>query len=118
VSVLERLVGDDPELIREFLHDFRGSAARISVELRAACAASQTRAAAAAAHKLKSSAFAVGAFALAELCAAMEEEGKAGDVEALGVLLPRFEAAMSAVEIHLESLRGQSTAVETGCNAN
>ncbi len=102
VSVLEGLVGDDPELIREFLQDFRVSASQISVELRAACAAGQTKAAVAAAHKLKSSARAVGAFALGELCAAMEEEGQAGNSDALAVLLPRFEAEMAVVERYLE----------------
>ena len=101
VSVLKGLVGDDPELIHEFLHDFRASAASIAVELRAACAVGQTKTAVAAAHKLKSSARAVGAFALGELCAAMEEEGQTGDSDALNVLLPRFETEMVVVEIYL-----------------
>jgi len=64
VTVLEGLVGDDPALVREFLQDFRSSAAKITAELRAACVANHTAAAAAAAHKLKSSAHAVGALAL------------------------------------------------------
>ena len=102
VSVLEGLVGDDPDLVHELLQDFRISAAKIAVDLRAACVASQTKAAAAAAHKLKSSALAVGAFALGELCAAIEEEGKAGDIEALSVLLHRFETEMAVVEGYLD----------------
>jgi HPt (histidine-containing phosphotransfer) domain-containing protein len=102
VSVLEGLVGDDPALVREFLEDFRSSASKITLELRAACATGQTTAAVAAAHKLKSSALAVGAFALGELCATMEEEGKGGDRDALKVLLPRFEAEMAMVEGYLD----------------
>ena len=102
VNVLKGLVGDDPALVHEFLHDFRNSAAQIALEMRAACATGQTKAAAAAAHKLKSSALAVGALALGELCAAMEAEGKAGDKEALSVLLPRFEAEMAGVEDYLD----------------
>ena len=105
VSVLEGLVGDDPELVREFLKDFRGSAAEIASELRAACSTGQTKAAVAAAHKLKSSARAVGASALGVLCEAMEQEGKASDTDALNVLLPRFETEMALVEDYLDKLR-------------
>ncbi|HTE43107.1 MAG TPA: ATP-binding protein, partial [Steroidobacteraceae bacterium] len=104
VTVLEGLVGDDPEIIHEFLHDFRHSAAKITLELRAACVAGETKGVVDATHKLKSSALSVGAFALGKLCAAMEEEGKGGDVDALAVLLPRFEAEMAAVDDYLERL--------------
>ena len=102
VKVLIGLVGDDPDLVREFLQDFRVSAAKIAAELRAGCAVGQTTAVVAAAHKLKSSARSVGAVALGELCAAMEEEGKAGDSNALAVLLPRFEAEMAVVNQYLD----------------
>ena len=104
VSVLEGLVGDDPAVISEFLRDFRSSAARIAVELRAAFQVGQTAAVSAAAHKLKSSARSVGALALGELCAEMEQAGKVGDTEALAVLLPRFEAEMAVVDKYLGSL--------------
>ncbi len=103
VKVLKALVGDDLGLIREFLQDFRNSAARITLELRAACAACQTKPAADAAHKLKSSARAVGALVLGDLCSAMEEEGKAGNCDALTMLLPRFEAEMAVVENYLDT---------------
>jgi HPt (histidine-containing phosphotransfer) domain-containing protein len=103
VRVLEGLVGNDPVLIREFLQEFRTSAAKIAAELRAAYATSQITAIVAAAHKLRSSALAVGAIALGELCAVMEEEGKAGSSDALTVLLPRFEAEMTAVENYLDT---------------
>jgi PAS domain S-box-containing protein len=102
VNVLKALVGDDPAMLQEFLQDFRRSAETIAAELRAACAAGDAQAVAAAAHKLKSSSRAVGAVALGELCAALEEEGKAGDTEALAVLLPRFEAQWALVQLYLE----------------
>jgi PAS domain S-box-containing protein len=102
VTALKALVGDDPGLVREFLQDFRASAARIALDLRAACAARQSRAAADAAHKLKSSARAVGAVALSDLCAAMEEKGRADDRDALTALLPRFDAEMTRVDDYLE----------------
>jgi PAS domain S-box-containing protein len=104
VSALKELVGNDPDIVKEFLWDFRNSAAKITAELRAACSANQTAAAAAAAHKLKSSSRAVGAFALGELCAAIEEEGKSGEFDSLAALLPRFETELANVEAYLDKL--------------
>ena len=104
VSVLKALVGDDPAVIREFLHDFRVSAAKTAAELKVACENGQAAQAGALAHKLKSSARSVGALALGELCADMEQAGKAGQVEALTALLSRFEAEMAAVDEYLGSL--------------
>jgi len=104
VSVLKALVGDSPDIVREFLLDFNGSATKIAQELRAAYAAQHTTDAAAAAHKLKSSAFSVGALALGELCAAIELEVKSGGIDALTALLPRFEAEMAAVKIYLDNV--------------
>ncbi|MDO8466495.1 MAG: Hpt domain-containing protein, partial [Gallionella sp.] len=102
VNVLKALIGDDEATIREFLHDFRLSAAKIAAELRTACAAGETAAAGALAHKLKSSSRSVGALALGELCAAMEKAGKAGNTEALAALLPQFERELASVESFLE----------------
>jgi PAS domain S-box-containing protein len=102
VNVLKALVGDDDATIRDFLHDFRISAAKIAVELRAACAAENATQAGALAHKLKSSARSVGALALGELCFEMEQAGKAEDTAALAVLLPKFEQELASVEGYLE----------------
>jgi CheY-like chemotaxis protein/HPt (histidine-containing phosphotransfer) domain-containing protein len=104
VSVLKALVGDDPAVIREFLHDFRISATKTAVELKAACENGQAIQVGALAHKLKSSTRSVGALALGELCAEMEQAGKAGQVEVLTALLPRFEAEMAAVDAYLDTL--------------
>jgi PAS domain S-box-containing protein len=101
VNVLKALVGDDAATIAEFLHDFRISADKIAAELRTACAAGNTAAVAAAAHKLKSSARSVGALALGDLCDEMEQAGKADQVKTLTALLPRFEAEMAAVNEYL-----------------
>ena len=103
VNVLKALVGDDPAVIREFLHDFRLSAAKIAAELKAACNNGQAGQAGAQAHKLKSSARSMGALALGELCAAMEQTGKSGQAEALTALLPRFEAEIATVDEYLGS---------------
>jgi len=104
VNVLKALVGDDAAVVREFLQDFRASTARVSAELRAACQEGQAKAAGAIAHKLKSSARAVGALALGELCAAMEQAGKDDANETLATLLPRFEQALLVMDASLDSL--------------
>ncbi len=105
VGILEELVGNDPAVISEFLRDFRTSSGRIAAEIRNACQAGQAQTAGAAAHKLKSSARSVGALALGELCAEMERTGKAGDMQALNALLPRFEAELDAVDAYIDSLQ-------------
>ena len=102
VNVLKALIGDDEAMIREFLHDFRISAAKIAAELRTACAVGEIAAAGGLAHKLKSSSRSVGALALGELCAAMEKAGKGGDAGALAVLLPQFEQELAGVERFLD----------------
>jgi len=102
VNVLKALVGDNEEIIRDFLHDFRLSAEKIAAELRTTCAAGQAAVAGALAHKLKSSARSVGALALGELCAAMEQAGKVGDMKTLAALLPKFEAELASVVGYLD----------------
>ncbi|MDP2825475.1 MAG: PAS domain S-box protein [Sulfuritalea sp.] len=104
VSVLAALVGDDPAVIRDFLLDFRRSATDIAAELAAACSTGQATAAGAAAHKLKSAARAVGALKLGDLCADIEQAGKAGDRDALAALLSRFAQELAAVNERLDSL--------------
>jgi len=103
VKVLVALVGDDAAVIREFLHDFGTSATQIALELRNACRSGQPLLTAAAAHKLKSAARSVGALALGECCAAMEQAGKAGDTLLLRALLAQFDQELARVEAFLQA---------------
>jgi PAS domain S-box-containing protein len=103
VSVLVALVGNDPEVINDFLQDFRHSATLIATELKTAFTAGKAAEAGALAHKLKSSARAVGALGLAKLCVAIEQAGKAGQLEVLAELLPRFEDEIIAVNNYLDT---------------
>ena len=104
VSVLEELVGDDPKVINEFLQYFRSNATQIAEEMKTAYAAGQSGQVGALAHKLKSSARSVGALKLGELCAAIEQAVKAGQIEILPLFLSGFEAEMAAVAGYLEVL--------------
>jgi two-component system, sensor histidine kinase and response regulator len=75
-----------------------------AVELTRACEDGAAVQAGAVAHRLKSSARSVGARALGDLCAELEQAGNAGRSEVLATLLPRFVAEMAAVDDYLGSL--------------
>ncbi|ABB74859.1 multi-sensor hybrid histidine kinase [Nitrosospira multiformis ATCC 25196] len=104
VHILEQLVGNDPAVINEFLQDFRASARKTAEELQAACLAGDAKIAGGIGHKLKSSARSIGALQLGELCAQMEQAGKAGDMTRLNELLPSFESEFAAVDKYIGSL--------------
>ena len=98
ISVLTALIGNDSAVLHEILGDFRNSKEHIATELRSACAAGLWAAAGAAAHKLKSSARAIGALALADLCESMESAGAAGDCARFAGLQPLFDAQLILVD--------------------
>jgi CheY-like chemotaxis protein/HPt (histidine-containing phosphotransfer) domain-containing protein len=104
VDVLAALIGDNPDIINEFLMDFRRSADQIAAELKMTYETGEAAQVSKLAHKLKSSASSVGAVELAQLCAAIEQAGKTDQLEVLASLLPRFEIEMTAVDSYLESL--------------
>ncbi|GMV60284.1 MAG: hypothetical protein AMXMBFR72_33750 [Betaproteobacteria bacterium] len=104
VEVLKSYVGDDPAVLRNLLAEFLHSTKKQAVELRVACTDKDTRQAAAVAHKLKSSARAVGALALGDLCAEIERAGKAGDLDAVAERIAPFDAALAQVEADIAGL--------------
>ena len=106
VQVLERLVGNDPAVVLEFLTDFRASAEQMAAQLKADCAADRPPQAAGQAHKLMSAARAVGALALGELCAELEVAGQAGRLDSLATLIPLFEDEFAAVIVFIDSFQG------------
>jgi CheY-like chemotaxis protein len=103
-GALEALVGSDPDVIQEVLKDFSSSAARLAAELATACALGDTTNAGELSHRLKSSARAVGAARLGELCASIEDAASANRVAVLAALIPRFDAEMAAVQAYLREL--------------
>ena len=104
IAVLRGIVGDDPEIVRELLTDYQQSVGKLASELRTHCDAGRGREAGAIAHKLKSSSRSVGALALGDLCAELENAGKAGDLAMLANWARQFDAALVAVEQALEQL--------------
>ena len=69
------MFGDDEDTLREILQDFVVPARNIVCEIEEAYEAKPAAGVGAAAHKLKSSSRAVGANALADLCAELEAAG-------------------------------------------
>ena len=104
IRILEQLVGNDPAVITECLRSFRASATTTAAELNAAYHAGQAAQIEAAAHKLKSSARSVGALALGELCAGMEEACATNHTEGLATLFHPFKEEMAALDEYLGSL--------------
>ncbi len=102
VSVLQNLVGEDPQIVREFLEDFRRSATLIVTELHAAWQSGALADLGAAAHKLKSSARTVGAMELGHRCEQIESAVNGGDTAAIEGLLAQFTQAFAAVDQYLE----------------
>ncbi len=107
LRVLKGLVGDDPEILRELLVEYRISAGRLATELQAARAADDLRRIGAIAHKLKSSSRSVGAMALGDVCAELENASRTGARAAVLQGLAQFEARLQAVDAHLGDLLAQ-----------
>ncbi len=99
---LANVIGDRPETIREFLGGFNKNCREAALELARAFAASSARDAEFIAHRLKSSARAVGAFALGDICDAMEQAGNAHDVESLNRLFTQFQTEVKFVSQEID----------------
>ena len=108
VAVLQALVGDDPRIVREFLTDFRASAGRLAMELRAAVTLDDARQIGAIAHKLKSSSRSVGALALGDRCAELENACRGGVREAIVHGVTQFEAAWSTADTEIGHILGRT----------
>ncbi|MDP3863077.1 MAG: response regulator [Rhodoferax sp.] len=98
VTVLEALVGDDPAIVNEFLTVYLASSRDIMEEMRVILAAGDSCQVGALAHKLKSSSRAVGALALGDLCAELENLGKTEDMAAIEKAMVQFKAHLTMVE--------------------
>ncbi|NDK38985.1 response regulator [Pseudoxanthomonas gei] len=104
VSVLQALIGPDPETNRKLQRQFQASAAEIASKLGRYCLGGESRLASEQAHKLCSAARAVGALALGALCAELETAGKENDAAALARLWILFERELQAVNSFLDTL--------------
>jgi EAL domain-containing protein (putative c-di-GMP-specific phosphodiesterase class I)/CheY-like chemotaxis protein/HPt (histidine-containing phosphotransfer) domain-containing protein len=96
-GMLARLVGDDPVTLARLRRKFLLTTEAAAQELREAVNRGDAAAAAARAHRLKSSSRTVGAMALGQVCHEIEHFGSLGHSPSLPALLPAFEAALLRV---------------------
>jgi HPt (histidine-containing phosphotransfer) domain-containing protein len=101
VKVLHTLVGDDPKTVTRFLTGYRVALRKATQDMGTARNNKDMQQVAAVAHKLKSSSQSVGAMALGNLCAALDNACQAGDFDLVMRHLDDFQAATAEVDEHL-----------------
>lgn len=97
MSVLVKLVGDDPMLIAEFLADYLNSVGKAAGEIRAAFTEGDWKTVGTLGHRLKSSSRSVGAMLLGDCCERLEHAAKADNGDAVSALMPEFEQNVADV---------------------
>jgi CheY-like chemotaxis protein len=102
VSVLQNFVGDDAELIEEFLREYRRSAELHMAALKAAVKSGDLAQAGMSAHTLKLSSRAAGATRLGDLLAEVESAAKRHDAPSVAALLDTTLAEFARVEQALD----------------
>jgi PAS domain S-box-containing protein len=103
VGVLKDLVGDDPQTVRKILTEYLAQASRLSAELRST---RDHRQVSAIAHKLKSASRSVGALALGDLCAELENASLTGMRDGLDRGIAQFEVAMHEADAQISDYLG------------
>jgi two-component system, sensor histidine kinase and response regulator len=102
LAVLETLSTPEEDLVGQLLQSLRDRVPTDVERLRAAATSGDSAAAGYEAHGLKGSAANLGANALAEACAVVEERGDAGDIDGVRRALPAVEAAAGRLAAELD----------------
>jgi signal transduction histidine kinase/CheY-like chemotaxis protein/HPt (histidine-containing phosphotransfer) domain-containing protein len=97
IRALTSVFGDDPATVKEILQEFLAAAGANVGEVVEAHAARDAAGVGAASHKFKSSARAIGAHGLADLCEALERAGRRGAWPEIERRMPELEPAFRAV---------------------
>ncbi|MFH2083610.1 MAG: response regulator [Pseudomonadota bacterium] len=104
ITVLEGLLGGNPATVSEFLADYLVFARLLGKDMRAALDAGDSRQIGFIAHKLKSSSRSIGALALGDLCAVIENSTKNGDMTVIAQDVEQFEADLMKVELEIAGI--------------
>ncbi len=103
-TALAALVGEDRQLIREILGDYRNALGSLQEQVLHAFTQDDLAAVGALAHRLKSSSRAVGAARLGQLCETLEQAVKHGDHAALERGIDEFRSLCAATGAGIERL--------------
>lgn len=107
LDVLRAMVGDEDEVLDEFLGDFQRAATDMLAQLQQKLDAGDAAAIASITHRLKSNARSVGALAMGELCAQLEQAGnQRQDQQTLTALLDALRRAWEAVAADIDQRLG------------
>ncbi len=109
-DALSRQLGEDRALHARLLCSFADTTPDIIAELHAACGARQAEAVGQLAHKLKSSARAVGANALADLCQSLELASNEEEWSQIDALEPRLDGLFGAMKRYIENFSSDERA--------
>ena len=104
INVLKQMVGDEREIIEEFLVEYLDSARKLTGEIQAAFEAGDTRHVSALAHRLKSSSRSVGALVLGDLCAGLENAAKEGNKNYTSQQVQELKTTLAAVEGEIHAI--------------
>lgn len=103
LSVLTGLVGDDAEVVEDFLIVFQQDALTLASSFREFSVSGDLMKLAAVAHKLKSSARSVGALRLGDISADIEAAAKAGEAARVAERLTDFERELTLVNDYINN---------------
>jgi HPt (histidine-containing phosphotransfer) domain-containing protein len=104
LEVLAQMVGNEPESLHKFAHMFLETAKRGLEEMQEAYLHEDTLTISALGHKLKSSARSVGAHGFAEICDALEDAGKQGNLSDIYLLLQSLAPLLDRIEQQIQKL--------------
>lgn len=110
-AVLVSLIGDDEELVAEFLSEYRISLEEGAAKIRKAIEESDFDTLSAAAHKLKSSSRSVGALEIGEYCAILEDVDAAASRN-LPKMLDTFNSLLHKVINSLDKSTGEANVLK------
>ncbi|MBU4518288.1 MAG: Hpt domain-containing protein, partial [Gammaproteobacteria bacterium] len=102
LSVLADLLGDDPQVMQNVLAAFLTSTKGSALAMARAHAGEALQSMSDVAHKLKSTALAIGAVRLGQICADIEEAARTPHSPLLDPLVADFEVELRAVHAFLE----------------
>jgi HPt (histidine-containing phosphotransfer) domain-containing protein len=105
-DILRRVVGSDPEFLREVLEDFVWHAQSEIAAIRVAIASEHAEQMKIPTHRLMGSASLVGAAQLVDACTRLETAVEANDWSMIHQLMPRLDGLMQDINASAEALLG------------